>query len=266
MNPTPTQRVHYADGMLVQAEDLTTDQSYHGRARRALAYYLHGPGVLRGLDVTVDRHGHPGEADGEPRTRVVVSAGQAIDAAGRLVEVYQPMCMNLEKWLGDLDRDAVPDVAEPTVSAALALRYRRYSAGRRPAFVSGLFDATDATREAHDYDGFDLDLLRPEQATSVLIKKEPLAGADFEARLASLEAELRAWLPAAGEGPDPQEEDGEDPEAGDWVLLAELTIPVAVSAESVVTYRDGGASVSVDHSKRRSVLTATDLYRALTGR
>ena len=80
-------RVRYFDGMVLEQSDLETDQDYHMGKRRRLARYLHGTGVICGLEIK--KHG--------PGMKIEVTAGAALDGAGRLIEVEHSECISLEK-------------------------------------------------------------------------------------------------------------------------------------------------------------------------
>ena len=93
----PPDRVHYATGVLLAADDFLDEQDYHrGRLARTLAY-LHGSGTVAGLRV---EH-HPAvEATDEAPAReeeLMVKAGLAIDRLGRLVEVPRDACIRPDK-------------------------------------------------------------------------------------------------------------------------------------------------------------------------
>src|SRR3954470_17572641 len=82
---SPAERVNYATGVLLQAEDFRDEQTYH-RARLATALsYLIGHGTLAGLAA---RAPEVGDNDLELR----VEAGLALDRYGRMIEVTEPWC------------------------------------------------------------------------------------------------------------------------------------------------------------------------------
>jgi hypothetical protein len=69
-------RNRYFFGKLLSAEDLEREQEYHLERQRRTNRFMHGWGVVDGLKVSV-----------EGGTKVVVSAGLAIDCAGNEIVV-----------------------------------------------------------------------------------------------------------------------------------------------------------------------------------
>lgn len=139
-NPFVANRYHF--GMLLGVADLETEQAYHRGKSWLEKSWLHGIGVVWGLDVEV-RADH-----GE----VVVQPGLAIDAHGRELVVSDPMCLDLAAWFaerrpaelevtedaGDLTFDVqvelchdtcldrpVPSISEPCDGAAFDTAYSR---------------------------------------------------------------------------------------------------------------------------------------------
>ena len=88
----PPERVNYATGVLLAAEDFRDEQTYH-RARLArLLSGLAGFGTLAGLRVT------PPAAD-DAELELHVAPGLAIDRFGRLVEITEPYCIRIARWV-----------------------------------------------------------------------------------------------------------------------------------------------------------------------
>jgi hypothetical protein len=150
-------RVHYAEGVLLDARDFTDEQSYHrGRLARALQY-LAGTGTVVGLDVTW-------RADEQ---EVVVSPGVAIDPLGRLVELPRAACIRLRRWFAAQRPDDLregwltdaPRYPSPVVIADVFLRFVVCERGKTPAFASGPYDALDAVAPARLRDGYELALV-----------------------------------------------------------------------------------------------------------
>ena len=78
------ERVRYFFGKLLSVDEFQEEQSYFLNRLRRHNRFLHGWGVVGGLDVSVSR-------DNE----VVVSAGLAIDCAGNEIVVAEPVCIPL---------------------------------------------------------------------------------------------------------------------------------------------------------------------------
>lgn len=76
----PLKRVHYFSGKLLSAEDFTAEQEYLLEKFRRHNRYLHGCGVVIGLDVSVS-------GDAAAGFQIVVSPGYAIDPSGREITI-----------------------------------------------------------------------------------------------------------------------------------------------------------------------------------
>ncbi len=102
LNPFVANRYHF--GMLLGVADFETEQAYHRGKSWLEKAWLHGSGVVWGLDVEVrPEHGE-----------VIVQPGLAIDDHGRELVVSDPMCLDLAAWFGqrrppDLDVTEVGD-------------------------------------------------------------------------------------------------------------------------------------------------------------
>ena len=75
------ERVRYFEGRLLTASDLNDDQHYHRDTLKRALLALHGDGIVKGLDVTID-----GSAGGDDLD-VTISAGAAITPAGELLVI-----------------------------------------------------------------------------------------------------------------------------------------------------------------------------------
>lgn len=141
VNPFVSNRYHF--GMLLGVDDLETEQAYH-RGKTWLHHaWMHGSGVVWGLDVELRAD------DGV----VVVHPGFAVDGHGRELVVASEMCLDLPAWFTErrppglevvdedddvvsfdvqvelchdtcLDRP-VPSISEPCEGAALDTAYSR---------------------------------------------------------------------------------------------------------------------------------------------
>jgi hypothetical protein len=102
VNPFVSNRYHF--GMLLGVADFETDQAYHRGKTWLHNAWLHGIGVVWGLDVTLRAEAN----------EVVVGPGLAIDAHGRELSVAEPMCVDLGAWFAqrrpdNLEVDTLPD-------------------------------------------------------------------------------------------------------------------------------------------------------------
>jgi hypothetical protein len=195
--PEPPDRVFYATGVLLDAEDFNAEQLYHrGRLARALNY-LHGSGTIAGLKVTYQPPKDSNSAD-DLNEEIMVDPGVAIDRLGRMIEVPRTACIRLNPWFKgeeagglrqsfyenvtipahkekDKDNKDV-SVAEHKVSGVVADVFIRFAAcerGKTPAFANGPFDALDNAKPSRIRDGYKLKLF-PRKKSDAKDAKNPL--------------------------------------------------------------------------------------------
>jgi hypothetical protein len=89
-NPFVALRYHF--GMLLGVEDFETEQAYHRGKNRLHNAWLHGEGVVWGLEV-----GSP-LMEGGVREELEVRPGLALDAAGNELHLHAPYCLDLSDW------------------------------------------------------------------------------------------------------------------------------------------------------------------------
>src|SRR6185503_14976001 len=101
----PPDRVFYATGILLDADDFNAEQNYHrGQLARTLAH-LHGSGTAAGLKVNwVEASADPQAADAQEE-EIQVEPGIAVDRLGRLIEVPRPACIRLRRWFDAQSND-----------------------------------------------------------------------------------------------------------------------------------------------------------------
>jgi hypothetical protein len=252
------ERVNYATGVLLQADDFRDEQTYHrGRLAAALAHML-GHGTIAGLGVHAP-------ASGDNDLHLTVDPGIAIDRFGRLIEVGQAWCTRLARWYaaqttGDLLASLQRSPRTPFALAVVAdvfLSLADCGRGKTPSLAQGPFDALDALVPARlaESPSFKL-VLRFEGPPGPIPSPAnhwPDPTASAEARLAAV---LGSYRPGAGDGidgglaPFAEHVTGEDASA---VLLARVMIPVALPAAAPANARptlDLGQQVSVDNRLR----------------
>lgn len=253
------ERVHYATGVLLGAEDFAAEQLYQrGRMGRALAA-LYGHGTLAGLRVSC-------AADSNPELEVQVGPGLALDRLGRLIEVRRLQCIHIVRWLAQreaatanaLERAAVIDAVREDAPGEQRLvfdvfaRFAICPHGKTPAFAAGPFNATDYVVASRLADAFELTLqLAHVVGVSEAVPKGMLAvpqprSTKLEGMLAdmpgigdpaALEAARRAWCveSALDAWPQPSVLDQnrlpaltEHAGESDWdkVLLGRVSVPV----------------------------------------
>lgn len=176
-----TDRLNFAPGMLLDAQDFSDEQTYH-RSRSAMALaHLFGSGTLWGLRVDWD------SGDRE----VQVRAGLALDGFGRLIEVPRRACMGIEGWFAaQRDEDLRESWLDDPVSqravliADVFVRFHVCQRGKTPAFRTGPFDALDAVASSRLRDAYELALVVRPEALSVRQGTEPeLPSPRWEAQL-----------------------------------------------------------------------------------
>ncbi len=147
-------RVAYATGRMLNTEDFQAEQLYHrGRLAHAMRW-LHGPGTVNGLKVTLQT-----SSAGEKELQI--SPGMAVDRAGRLIEVFFPLCIRLQVWL---DAQSPSDLSgafkspDNAIVADIFIGYEQDHQGKTPSFVSGDYDNTDAFTADRFLDSFSVRL------------------------------------------------------------------------------------------------------------
>ncbi len=135
-------RLNYHTGMLLDAEDLRSEQTYHrSRLARALAT-LHGHGTIAGLAV--------GTLDHDGELHITISPGLAIDRLGRLIELAETHCLRLDRWLEEIrlgpnGRTELEDAfSTGALTADVFIAYSECEQGLRPALPQANVDALDA--------------------------------------------------------------------------------------------------------------------------
>jgi hypothetical protein len=237
-----TERVFYATGVLLDAQDFIDEQTYHrGRQARALNF-LHGNGTVAGLRVVYEPEIPPaGDDDPGREERLLVEPGIAVDRLGRLVEVPTTACLRLGRWF-DAHADDLPVLAADSASDGtprparvvvdLFLRFVACEQGKTPAMAAGPYDALNAVQPSRLRDYYDIDLIVRDRADAPLPYNhwanalEGVAPADRPAELR--EAIYTVWEMAT------KDWDQDDPnrlpeyvfgQDASGVFLARVTIP-----------------------------------------
>jgi len=281
------ERLHYATGELLGADDFQAEQTYHRRQLARALLHLHGSGTIAGLRV-VHRH-RPGRDDASHEVELEVQPGLALDHAGRLIEVPREACLRLHRWYdyiaarppsstgydaGDLRTAWRADgsvTAGGVVVADVFLAFHPCPRGYTPAFASGPFDALDASQPSRVRDAYELSLvLRTESDPTLPVATDPwaaIAGGTLAERLASAQTlALTNWYQVAQPAP-------ENPPTVDAnaVLLARLRLPAAPSVDaaqapapdwSAGTWAD--LETNVDNGVRHVLLPPAAIRHLLT--
>jgi len=255
--PAP-ERLHYAAGELLGADDFQAEQTYH-RSRLALALaHLHGCGTIRGLKAIAKPM--PEEIAGQrvDGVHLEVSPGLAFDRAGRLIEVPGEVCLRLRRWYEFIAKQPATDdrefggwnvrdliqswrAADPPrpagVIADLFVKFHACEHGLTPSLASGPFDALNATQPARVRDAFEFELV-PRAFTPVAMQPPPPLPRPFDP-LAALPVPLGELKKSLLEGRSLASAPGFDSTAPDSeyvayqdktaVLLARIVIPAKES-------------------------------------
>ncbi len=253
--PLRPERVNYATGVLLQAEDFRDEQTYH-RGRLAMALrHIAGFGTIAGLRVRA-----PAAGDNDLELRI--EPGVALDRYGRLIELGEPYCIRLANWFAAQEtgklRTAVhraPNVDFPAaVVADVFLSAKDCARGMTPSVAAGPFDALDALVPARLAEEPQLELVLRAEADPIPSPTNhwPDAGASRDDRLNAVLGSWDSGLTGAGdEELDPLAEQvaGTDPSS---VLLARVAIPVQLAADAPSSVRPAidAARPSVDNRVR----------------
>ncbi|MFH7319193.1 hypothetical protein ACHHRT_01135 [Desulfurivibrio sp. D14AmB] len=267
-------RVHYATGVLLGAEDFQAEQDYHrGRLARALAYAM-GYGTLAGLAVE-HQPAQPAAGDDPARPeRLVVQPGLAIDRLGRLLEVNRPRCLDLDQWYRAQspqllrqawhDADSLWSGAPAGVAADLFVRFEVCGRGKTPAFAGTAFDSFDSVTAARLRDGFAVELLLRQESNPGLPQPQ---WPDFAESPASLrDAIYNAWREGTAHSllaelaPLAEHLPGQDASS---VFLARLLLPADQGPIGQRPLRRLTETVPVRNDWRPFVVTANALARWL---
>lgn len=252
--PQPADRLHYATGVMLDAQDFQAEQTYHrGRLARALSY-LHGSGTAAGLRV-----GWQGPVG--PDEEVLVHPGVALDRLGRVIEVPREACIRLNRWYEGRDPDELNQGLHGApydgVVVDVFIRFVACERGKTPSFAAGPFDALDAVVPSRLRDYYELELVTRREADPAR-PADPWSAvrgiADEAARLAALRtAVFDAWREGSDrwtdEGPDPLPEHaaGQDPTS---LFLARLVLPAAAGGAGTRPVRAAAEPVRVENESR----------------
>jgi len=264
--PSP-ERVNYATGMMLQADDFAAEQTYHRGRLAQLSRYLLGHGTLAGLRVVPPR-------SNDNLLELRVEPGLAIDRLGRLIEIPAAQCIRLGPWFEAQDdrylraatHDSPRTPLPQAVVADVFLSAHPCGRGKTPSFASGPFDALDALVPARIGETGHLELVLrmegnpdPDGGTGVagdIPKPKNFWPGEGASAGDVLDAVLGSWnvgfSTSADESLDGLQEHvpGKEPSA---VLLARVMIPVTLdraSPASVGPTLEPTQAVSLDKALR----------------
>lgn len=273
--PLSPDRVYYATGISLDAEDFLAEQLYHrSRLARAL-FYLHGSGTAAGLRVDWNKPLKPGDDAQFPQGRdeeIVVQPGLAIDRLGRLIEFPRSACIRVDRWYQSQIADDLTKgfhLDRGGVVVDVFVRFVSCERGKTPAFAAGAFDALDAVAPARLRDSYELTLVIRQEASADLnqhLPQNPWGDFSTGDRPALQTAILNAWH----EGSDQWDETGlkplaehaigQDPTA---LFLARLVLPATAALPGQRPVRTADATIVPDNSQRSFVYAAGAIARWL---
>jgi hypothetical protein len=264
------ERVNYATGVMLQADDFQAEQTYHRGRMAKLMRHLMGFGTLSGLKVLAP----PPENN---LLEIRVQPGIAVDRYGRLIEIQSPQCIEVARWFAAQPQNRLRisthnkprTTLDKAVVADIFLSAHGCGRGKTPSFASGPFDALDALVAARVAENPKLELVlrsegnpdpdRPPSAgpqPGDIPKPQnfwPKPAADTKTQL---DAVMGSWdhgaADSANENLKPLAEHvpGRDYSA---VLLARIAIPVTAETDgqgNVTTRFDATKQLLVDNSIR----------------
>ncbi len=267
-------RVHYATGILLEAEDFQTEQNYHrGRLAKALAYAT-GYGTLAGLEVVHEPAESATEASPARSERLLVAPGLAIDRIGRLLEVISSRCLQLDEWYeahpAQLIRQAWHDsgalwTGSPSgVAVDLFIRFVVCESGKTPSFAQGPCSSFDSVAPSRLRDGVEIKLILRQESSPALPQ---LQWPDFASNPETLrEAIFNGWREGSafsnvqGLDPLPEHVAGQDTSS---LFLARILLPADQGPIGQRPKRRMAETVQVRNDVRPFVLTANALARWL---
>jgi hypothetical protein len=262
-------RVSYATGVLLNADDFDAEQLYHrGRLARVLAY-LHGCGTVAGLRVDWQAAVVPSASDPGHEERLMVQPGLAIDRLGRIVEIPGPACIRLDPWFAaQTDSDLAQGLHGAPYNGVVVDVFVRFvvcERGKTPAFLTGPFDALNGLAPSRLRDSYELTLVIRKEVAPPL-PQDPWpdlpAGADTATRLSAAHAAVfAAWQDSGENGvlpPSPEHVLGQDPTS---LFLARLVLPATAPGPGVRPTRVTGAAVTVGNEHRLFVFSTAALAR-----
>ena len=264
-------RLFYATGVLLDAQDFQTEQLYHRSRLAQVLRYLGGSGTVAGLEVVWKRRVEPGQTDPSesggavyPNGRdeeIRVQPGLAIDRLGRLIEVTRSYCIRLDRWfLQNRASLLVQDSPYSGLVVDVFLRFVVRERGRTPAVAAGPFDALDAVTPSRLRDGSELHLVARSEPADQLPTKLPrdpwgsistLPVADRAAALHRLMFDAWQGTQARSGGDlNPSPEHRPNQPTTD-LFLARVILPATLADDGVI--RTADATVTVENQHRQFI-------------
>jgi hypothetical protein len=194
--------LNYHFGMLLGVDDFETEQAYHRGKTRLHQAWLHGPGVVWGLQVALDKQ----------RSEVRVEPGLALDGAGRELRLDTPACLDPAAWFEAHEADVtlyadadVPTGAKLAFDAHVVARFASCLTRAVPALAEPCEGARVETAYSRVWETIDLKLVpglgpppieRYPRVRVLLGLREPETGNAADAEAAAAREEVLATAAA----------------------------------------------------------------------
>lgn len=272
LGPTATvraDRVRYATGELLGADDFSAEQTYHRRQLARALLLLHGSGSVVGLRVDATAQVDRTEPTRLEDVVLTVNPGLAIDRVGRIIELVRPHSLRLRRWYRFLAEptpvtgDGIPGSNQArllrafhpqgqngpgAIVADVFVSFHECLRAPSPSFATGPFDALDASQPSRTRDAFELELVLREEPDGAVqeVPFRPVTGDPWAGPLAAAAADpannsairqlrvasLNAWDGLQVPGMPSNAASGEYPAGYDptAVLLARVRLPAALAA------------------------------------
>jgi hypothetical protein len=225
------ERVRYFSRQLITADDMLAEQQYFRQKLRRHNRFLHGWGVVCGLEVLAS-------ATSTYPWQVIVGVGYALGPYGDEIYVAEPRCFNILNCISSVMNPCDPTAPPtPVLPAEIYLAIRYSECETRPVRVHPLGCACEDTlcEYSRIRDDFELSCV-PEMA------EPPIATCEICDRF------LVATCPPCPDSP--------------WVVLARITLPKPSAAQSDVT-KIQLADTDIDNFVRRQILSTAKLQEQL---
>jgi hypothetical protein len=163
----PSKHVDYTLGMVLGVDDFTQEFAYQSGRDKWLARELFGYGTVSGLKVSTDQSAG--------KTRVLVTAGVAVDPQGEIVRVPKSQCAILDDWIASNNQAVAEHLGSPAAHAVtlyLVLSYRSCPTDPVPIPGEPCRTADQATAPSRWTDDFQLALSfdRPDQSFAEAVR------------------------------------------------------------------------------------------------
>lgn len=184
-------RTRFYQGMLLDADDMTTSADAERCARQRIAALMMGRGVVCGLRMKV---GPSKECPGDPnRHDVYISHGIALDGQGRWIQVLDDVQLPLDDLCDPCSRESGRGASSSRAGGAaqdvkwvcVRLRYREQLAAPKPVHDTDSCEDVDACEPSRIREGWCIDVV-PAESCQPCDCRDPLGqveGQNVQARL-----------------------------------------------------------------------------------